>query len=64
MIATHNSQIRTTLGFSPHVHSSRSLHRQCPISPDCVFDASLVPGTCPGLLLDLNGLIKKFLEES
>src|SRR5258706_13341940 len=22
------------------------------ISPDCVFDASLVPGTCPGRFLD------------
>src|SRR5258707_9606345 len=32
------------------------------ISPDCVFDASLVPGTCPGRFLDLKGLINKFLE--
>jgi len=32
------------------------------ISPDCVFDASLVPETCPGRLFDLNGLINKFLE--
>src|SRR5260221_10415828 len=36
--------------------------RQLPISPDCVFDASLVPGTCPGRFLDLKGLINKFLE--
>src|SRR5260221_13594693 len=36
--------------------------RQVPISPDCVFDASLVPGTCPGRFLDLKGLINKFLE--
>ena len=35
---------------------------QLPISPDCVFDASLVPGTCPGRFLDLKGLINKFLE--
>src|SRR5260221_13520398 len=33
-----------------------------PISPDCVFDASLVAGTCPGRFLDLKGLINKFLE--
>src|SRR6266850_4852180 len=32
------------------------------ISPDRVFDASLVPGTCPGRFLDLKGLINKFLE--
>src|SRR6266404_6054432 len=32
------------------------------ISPDCVFDASLVPGTCPRRFLDLKGLINKFLE--
>jgi len=28
----------------------------------CVFDASLVPGTCPGRFLDFKGLINKFLE--
>ena len=33
-----------------------------PISPNCVFDASLVPGTCLGRFLDLKGLINKFLE--
>src|SRR5258708_39967611 len=32
------------------------------VSSDCVFDASLVPGTCPGRFLDLKGLINKFLE--
>jgi len=35
-----------------------------PISIDCVFDASLVPGTCPGRFLDLKGLINKFLESA
>src|SRR5258708_27873416 len=38
------------------------LRGQLLISPDCVFDASLVPGTCPGRFLDLKGLINKFLE--
>ena len=33
-----------------------------PISIDCVFDASLVPETCPARFLDLKGLINKFLE--
>jgi len=37
-------------------------HSQLPISPNCVFDASLVPGTCPARFLDLKGLINKFLE--
>src|SRR6267142_7248691 len=32
------------------------------ISPDCVVDASLVPGTCLERCLDLKGLINKFLE--
>jgi len=32
------------------------------ISPDCVFDASLVPGTCLGRFRDMKGLINKFLE--
>jgi len=32
------------------------------VSPDCVFDASLVPGTCLRRFLDLEGLINKFLE--
>jgi hypothetical protein len=36
--------------------------RQVPVSPDCVFDASLVPGTCPERFLDLKGLINKVLE--
>jgi hypothetical protein len=31
------------------------------VSSDCVFDASLVPGTCLGRFLDLKGLINKFL---
>src|ERR1700722_12776547 len=31
------------------------------VSPDCVFDASLAPGTCPGRFLDLKGLINDFL---
>jgi hypothetical protein len=38
------------------------LRGQVPVSPDCVFDASLVPGTCLGRFLDLKGLINKFLE--
>ncbi len=33
-----------------------------PVSPDCVFDASLVPGTCPRRSSDLKGPINKFLE--
>jgi len=32
------------------------------ISPDCVFDASLVPETCLDRFVDLKGLINKFLE--
>jgi hypothetical protein len=35
---------------------------QLPISPDCVFDASLVPGTCLERFSDFKGLINKFLE--
>jgi hypothetical protein len=34
------------------------------ISTDCVFDASLVPETCPGRFLDLKGLINRFLESA
>jgi hypothetical protein len=29
---------------------------------DCVFDASLVPETCPDRFVDLKGLINKFME--
>jgi len=32
------------------------------ISPDCVFDASLVPATCLGRFRDMKGPINKFLE--
>ena len=32
------------------------------ISPDCVFDASLVPETCSDRLVDSKGLINKFLD--
>jgi hypothetical protein len=32
------------------------------ISPNCVFDASLVSVTCPRRFIDLKGLINKFLE--
>jgi len=32
------------------------------MSPNCVFDASLVPGTCLERLFDLKGLINKVLE--
>jgi len=32
------------------------------VSSDCVFDASLVPETCPDRLVDLKGLINKFME--
>src|SRR5258708_7485188 len=45
----------------PHVWRPRNSGKLL-ISPDCVFDASLVPGTCPGRFLDLKGLINKFLE--
>src|SRR5437899_9902224 len=31
------------------------------VSPDCVFGASLVPGTCLERLLDFKGLFNKFL---
>jgi hypothetical protein len=34
------------------------------ISPDCVVDVSLVPGTCLRRFLDLKGLINKFLERA
>jgi hypothetical protein len=34
------------------------------VSPDCVFDASLVPETCPTRFIDSNELINKFLESS
>ena len=30
-----------------------------PISPDCIFDASVVQGTCRGRFLDPTGLINK-----
>src|SRR6266436_4297555 len=42
--------------------SDPQLQAKVPISPDCVFDASLVPETCPGRFIDLKGLINKFLE--
>jgi hypothetical protein len=32
------------------------------VSPNCVFDASLVPGTCLGRFIDFKELINKFLE--
>jgi hypothetical protein len=32
------------------------------LSPDCVFDASLVPGTCLDGFVDLKALINEFLE--
>src|SRR6185295_8276858 len=32
------------------------------VSHNCVFDASLVPGTCLERFLDLKGLNNKFLE--
>jgi len=35
---------------------------QLPISLNCVFDASLVPGTCLERFLDLKGLINKLQE--
>src|SRR2546427_8106375 len=42
--------------------------RICPlpllISPDCVFDASLVPETCRDRFVDSKELINKFLERS
>ncbi len=38
------------------------IRAQVLVSIDCVFDASLVPGTCLGRFLDLKGLINKFLE--
>jgi hypothetical protein len=34
------------------------------LSPDCVFDASLVPETCPSRFVDSRELINKFLESS
>jgi hypothetical protein len=34
------------------------------ISTDCVFDASLVPGTCPNRFVESRELINKFMESS
>jgi hypothetical protein len=34
------------------------------VSPDCVFDASLVPGTCLGRFIDLKGFIQQVPGES
>jgi ArsR family transcriptional regulator, arsenate/arsenite/antimonite-responsive transcriptional repressor len=34
------------------------------VSLNCVFDASLVPGTCPGRLIDLKGFIQQVPGES
>jgi hypothetical protein len=38
------------------------LRRQLLVSPDCVFDASLVPETCLDRFGDFKGLTNKFLE--
>jgi len=55
----------------PSPRTSRFEGRSCqrpplflkvPISPDYVFDASRVSGTCPEGLLDFKGLINKILE--
>jgi hypothetical protein len=35
-----------------------------PVSPDCVFDASLVPETCRDRFVDLKGFIKQVSGES
>ena len=37
---------------------------QLPVSPDCVFNASLVPETCRDRFVDLKGLIKQVSGES
>ena len=37
---------------------------QCLVSPDCVFDASLVPGTCLDRFVDLKGFIQQVPGES
>jgi hypothetical protein len=37
---------------------------QLPISPDCVFDASLVPGTCLHRFVDLKGFTQQVPVES
>jgi len=42
----------------------RNLARQLPISPDCVFDASLVPETCLDRFGDLKGLTQQVSGES
>jgi hypothetical protein len=34
-----------------------------PVSPDCVFDASLVPETCLGRFVDLKGLTQQVSGE-
>ena len=51
-----------TAGKSAEHLVANNFGGQVPISPNCVFDASLVPGTCPARFLDLKGLINKFLE--
>src|SRR6185369_11348864 len=50
-----------TTEYQPNT-SSMMFSGQLPISIDCVFDASLVPRTCPARFLDFKGLINKFLE--
>ena len=37
---------------------------QCLVSADCVFDASLVPGTCLHRFVDLKGFIQQVPGES
>jgi hypothetical protein len=37
---------------------------QLVVNPDCVFDASRVPETCPERFVDSKELINKFPEES
>jgi hypothetical protein len=46
----------------PSLRFYRTIDGQVPISPDCVFDASLVPETCLERFCDFKGLINKFLE--
>src|SRR5580704_14348858 len=36
---------------------------QVPISPDCVFDASLVPQTCPDRFVDSRELVRQIYGE-
>ncbi len=57
--------MRAQLGFEVEYNSPHLLKpEQWTISPDCVFDASLVPETCADRFVDLKGLTQQVYGES